>query len=351
MSYKKRFDANKVNLLEKGGFPYIVRMGSNNGQKGFINGEEKYLNEGNTISFGQDTATMYYQENPYFTGDKIKILRAKDNRFGKNNAFFFIAMMNRAFSSFSWGASSFSVKVIGEQKIFLPVKNKDIHFEFMESFIAELEAERIAELEAYLLAAGLKDYNLTSEEQAAINIMQKAAPLETLEVTFSSLFENIQQGRRLKKDDQILGEIPFVMAGVTNTGVANYISNPIAKFPENSITIDIFGNTFYRSYAFGAGDDTGVYWSDKKSYSKEQMLFFTAVMGKSLLGKYSYGEKLRSSRSLDFKVNLPAKNGLVNYQFMETLISAVQKLVIKDVVDYADKKLTAAHHATQQSST
>lgn len=61
MSYKKRFDANKVNLLEQGGFPYIVRMGSNNGQKGFINGEEKYLNEGNTISFGQDTATMYYQ--------------------------------------------------------------------------------------------------------------------------------------------------------------------------------------------------------------------------------------------------------------------------------------------------
>lgn len=49
------------------------------------------------------------------------------------------------------------------------------------------------------------------------------------------------------------------MAGRTNTGVANYISNPIVMFPKNSIKIDIFGNTFYREYEFSAGDDTGVY--------------------------------------------------------------------------------------------
>lgn len=52
------------------------------------------------------------------------------------------------------------------------------------------------------------------------------------------------------------------MSGTTNAGVVNYISNPVASFPRNAITIDIFGNTFYRDYAFGAGDDTGVYWND-----------------------------------------------------------------------------------------
>ena len=74
------------------------------------------------------------------------------------------------------------------------------------------------------------------------------------------------QGRRLKKDDQLPGNIPFVMAGTTNTGVVNYISNPVSKFPKNSITIDIFGNVFYRDYDFGAGDDTGVYWNDKVAF-------------------------------------------------------------------------------------
>ena len=54
----------------------------------------------------------------------------------------------------------------------------------------------------------------------------------------------------MKKEDQLSGNIPFVMAGVTNTGVINYISNPVASFPKNSITVDIFGNTFYRDYDF-----------------------------------------------------------------------------------------------------
>ncbi|MBR5507894.1 MAG: restriction endonuclease subunit S, partial [Clostridia bacterium] len=77
LSYKQRFDANKVSLVKSGGHPYIVRQSSDNGQKGFIDEDEIYLNDGNTISFGQDTATMYYQEAPYFTGDKIKILKPK----------------------------------------------------------------------------------------------------------------------------------------------------------------------------------------------------------------------------------------------------------------------------------
>ena len=167
-TYKKRFDANKVDILESGEYPYVVRMGSNNGQKGFINEDEQFLNEGNTISFGQDTATMFYQEKPYFTGDKIKIVKAKDKRFSKKNAQFFISTMTKAFSLFSWGSSSFNVNIIKNQKITLPIKNGKPDFDFMESYIAELEAERLRKLEAYLVANGLKDYTLTDEEKEVL---------------------------------------------------------------------------------------------------------------------------------------------------------------------------------------
>ena len=54
---------------------------------------------------------------------------------------------------------------IKSDKIQLPIKNKQIDFEFMESFITELEAEKITKLDAYLLVSGLKDYTLTSEEK------------------------------------------------------------------------------------------------------------------------------------------------------------------------------------------
>ena len=88
LTYKKRFDANKVELVENCGHPYVVRTSSGNGQKGFIDEDEIYLNDGNTISFGQDTATMYYQEVPCFTGDKIKTFKIRKNKcsiFPSNN--------------------------------------------------------------------------------------------------------------------------------------------------------------------------------------------------------------------------------------------------------------------------
>ena len=341
MSYKKRFDANKVNLVNVGGHPYIVRQSGNNGQKGYINEDELFLNEGNTISFGQDTATMFYQEFPYFTGDKIKILKPKTicKRFCKKNAQFFLAMMSKPFSTFSWGASSYSIDVIKAQTIYLPTKNNEIDFDFMEDFIAELEAERVAELEAYLEATGLKDYKLTKKEGCLLRGGNSTSGIQWQEFVFREIFDNIKQGRRLKKEDQISGKIPFVMSGTTNNGVANYVSNPVASFPKNSITIDIFGNTFYRNYDFGAGDDTGVYWSSQDRYSLKMMLFLTTSMKQAVANKFSYGHKLRSSQSLDFKMWLPVKNGQPDYEYMESYISAVQKLIIADVVKYADDKI------------
>lgn len=227
---------------------------------------------------------------------------------------------------------------IKSEKIQLPVKNGKIDFDFMESFIAELEAERIAKLSAYLKASGLDNYQLSNKEKNALLTFQ-TEKIKYGEFSYKHIFNQIRQGRRLKKDDQIPGSIPFVMAGTTNTGVANYVSNPVTLFPENSITIDIFGNTFYRNYAFGAGDDTGVYWNSKTVYPKEIMLFFTTAMAKSIQGKFSYGKKLRSSQSFDFKMQLPVIKNIPDYDFMAIFISAVQKLVIKDIVLYSDKRI------------
>jgi len=140
------------------------------------------------------------------------------------------------------------------------------------------------------------------------------------EFKYIDIFNKIAQGRRLKKDDQIPGDLPFVMAGTTNAGVVNHIANKVRIFPKHSITIDIFGNVFYRDFKFGAGDDTGVYWNDKKQYSKEAMLFLVMALEKSLSGKFSYGKKLRSSQSLNFTVLLPAKNDEIDFDFMEKFI-------------------------------
>lgn len=147
-SYKKRFDANKIQILEFGN-PYVVRTSLNNGIRGYINEDEQFLNEGNTISFGQDTATMFYQEKPYFTGDKIKILKSKSNKFNKLSALFFISTMGRAFNSFSWGGSSFSVEIIENQKIYIPNKNNQPDYTYMQTLISAVQKLVIKDVVQY----------------------------------------------------------------------------------------------------------------------------------------------------------------------------------------------------------
>ena len=332
---------NADSLVQGISYDYITRTSNNQGilkTTGFVNKEN--INPAGIWSLGLLSMDFFYRNKPWYAGQFVKKIIPKIS-IPQKCVLFFSTILNKQKTILL----QVLVRNVDETfknicvKFPLDTKGK-IDFDFIESFIAELEAERLAELSAYLTVSGLDNYELSEEEERAIEQFSKKQ-ISFTEFDFSEIFNNIKQGRRLKKEDQCCGDIPFVMSGVTNTGVVGYISNPVAKFPCNSITVDIFGNCFYRNYDFGAGDDTGVYWSTESCYSKSAMLFFTAAMRKALYNKYSYGKKLRSSQSLHFKMWLPNKDGKPDYPTMETLISAVQKLVIKDVVLYSNKRVKA----------
>ena len=353
-SYTKRFDANKVVIKEKGKYPYIVRTSSNNGQKGFIDEDEQYLNEGNTITFGQDTATMFYQEKPYFTGDKIKVLKPKISKFNKNNAQFFLVTMRKPFELFSWGTSSYNVDVIKNQKIALPVKDGEIDFDFMESFIAELEAQRIAELSAYLKVSGFDNYELSAEE---LDALQKFTNLDndnwgTYKV--GNLFEKVvtkklpYKAKELPKqpvDDYVL---PCLTSSFQNQGLNYYapktgatvISNVIS-LPSNS---DVY-RAYYQSRDFTVlSDSYAIRWKDDEiELSPNQYLFMVMCINKVTdLPIYSYKNKLGGWNVVKHKdIRLPEKDGKIDFAFMDNFISAIKKLAIKDVVKYSDAKIDA----------
>ena len=332
------FDIQKTHINDLG--DYVITAGlSNNGILGKTDIKAKIFNA-NTITIDM-FGNAFYRQFRYkmVTHARVFSLKSILSITQKQGIFLSSAMH---FLKYNFGYENMcSWAKIKQEKISLPVKkDREIDFAFMEDFISQLEACRLSQLEAYLLVTGLKNYTLTPAEEQALTDFQNGN-IKWGEYRFANVFSNIQQGRRLKKDDQIEGDIPFIMAGITNTGVVNYISNSIVIFPKNSITIDIFGNAFYRSYDFGAGDDTGVYWNSEKELSKEIMLFLRKASEKALEGKFSYGKKLRSSQSLNFKMKLPTINNAPDYPMMETLISAVQKLVIKDVVEYADRKIEA----------
>lgn len=318
-------------LVEGSEYDYVTRTSQNQGilqTTGFVN--EDNINSAGNWSLGLLQMDFFYRDKPWYAGQFVRKITPKIDIKSRSAITFFSTLLNKQKPILLSVLVRNVDEVFNNTIISLPVKNGEIDFQFMENFVRELEA--------YLALTGLKDYVLSDAENQAIESFNKGE-VQWGEFRFDYIFNNIQQGRRLKKQDQIKGNIPFIMAGVTNTGLVNYISNPVASFPKNSITIDIFGNAFYRSYDFGAGDDTGVYWNSEKGYSKEVMLFLTKASEKALEGRFSYGKKLRSSQSLMEKMMLPIKDGAIDYEYMELLISAIQKIVIKDVVQYADQKI------------
>lgn len=83
----------------------------------------------------------------------------------------------------------------------------------------------------------------------------------------NQLFKTSQQGVRLKQADHIPDNMPFVMSGILNTGISDFIGNKnVKKINSNSLTIE-FGNVFYRDYEFGTSYDVGVFWSNNKMIS------------------------------------------------------------------------------------
>ena len=100
--------------------------------------------------------------------------------------------------------------------------NSEIDFEFIDGFIAELEAQRIAELEAHLTVTGLKDYILTEEEH---NALDGYDDWEWKTFNLEDLFGKSTRGKRLKRADRIPGELPFVTAGEADEGISDFIGN------------------------------------------------------------------------------------------------------------------------------
>ena len=343
-------------LSDRGKYPTFSSDSTNNGIVGYSNLSPSFLCDEDCpifVIFGDHTRTFNIAQTSFNVMDNVKVL--KPNKKYKLSELLFIT------SSWKKGIKNLGYarhwKIAKEAKILLPTKNNQIDFDFMESFIAELEAERIAELEAeriaelsaYLKVSGLDNYELSVEELKALRDYDS---IDFEEFEYQEVFDKIVQGRRLKKDDQIPGDIPFVMSGVTNTGIVNFISNPVASFPRNSITLDIFGNAFYRPYAYGAGDDTGVYWNEENEYSKEVMLYITSSMSRSVAGKYDYGNKLRSSKSKNIKMKLPAvSKGVLDTDYMRIITNAVMKLVIKDVVQYTNERIETTKEVVTSHNT
>jgi hypothetical protein len=78
----------------------------------------------------------------------------------------------------------------------------------------------------------------------------------------------------------------------------------------------------------------------KFKVNKNTVLYFTTVLNKQKEKLLTVLVRDIDNTFLNLKIQLPTqKNNQIDYKLMEILISAIQKLVIKDVILYANQKI------------
>ncbi|NJS41455.1 hypothetical protein HC766_03770 [Candidatus Gracilibacteria bacterium] len=182
--------------------------------------EQEIFKEELTISTrGEYSGTVFYHSEKFVLANNILVM--KMSNLTKNQKIFIGCQIN----SLSYGGySGYPRKeTLKNDKIQLPTKNGEIDFEFMESFIAELEAERVAELEAYLVATGLRDYNLTTEEEKVLEQF-KSGDFNWGEFKIGELF-NIATGRDVIIGRVVNGNIPLISHQHNNNGITKKLLN------------------------------------------------------------------------------------------------------------------------------
>ena len=139
--------------------------------------------------------------------------------------------------------------------------------------------------------------------------------------------------------------LPCLTSSFNNQGLNYFCPREGATVLKNVISIPS-NSDVYRAY-YQANDFTVL--SDayairgKKNLSAAQYLFMVTAINKVTdLKIYSYKNKLGGWNVVKNKyILLPTKDGEIDFEYMEKFISAVQKIIIADVVKYSEEKISA----------
>ncbi len=213
----------------------------------------------------------------------------------------------------------------------------------MEEFIAQIEAERIGKLEAYLEENGFTDHALTTKEKRVLEMFEKGE-VEWGEFKLGDLFEiNPTKYYRLKNEEIISknGTVPLISNSSIDNGVMGF-SNLIANNKGNTITCSdttLGAETmFYQAKDFIGYSHIQHLVPKIKPFNRLVAFGIITSSKISTSKKFDYGNKFNREAMKKTIVQLPTKNNQPDYAMMETLISAIQKQVIKDVVLYVENK-------------
>lgn len=233
----------------EGNIPFLASTETNNGVTEYysiddIRKWDKTGNINNTLSLkiykgnciavtvNGSVCNAFYQAEDFTCSHDITALYPIGHTFTKSQALFICTVIMKEKYRWSYGRKPHDVKKFGKSIIKLPVTTSDnVDWDFMERYIKSLNHKP------------LTTQNRSSQYPLNIDSWQEFKVGDYFDVYLSS--------GDLKIDECEPGKIPLVSSGTTNNGIVGYIDEKgdgkAQIFKSNSLTVDMFCNTFYQN--------------------------------------------------------------------------------------------------------
>ncbi len=368
-----RFDIQKRHINHKGEFVITAGL-SNNGVLGQSDIKAKVF-ESHTITIDMFGCT-FYRSFPYKMVTHARVFSLKPKFEINHKIGLFLSTLFFGYPKKFGYENMCSWAKIKNDKVILPLKPtaktqtlEGIDFDFMETFIAELEQCRLAELEAYLKATGLENTTLSKDEENALNVFNNSIGGNTpCDLTWQSfrlgdLFE-IEKTLSFNKDALTQGrDYDYITRTSQNQGVlqtTGFVNaenlNPPFTWSLGLLQMDFF----YRKKSWYAGQFMRKITPKaeiKNKINSRTAHYFTTLLNalkRPLLSVLVRDiDKIFREQKIQLPIKPTAKTQTledIDFHFMHTFINALMKQTIHGVAQYCGAKIQTAKEVISQET-
>lgn len=339
--------------IKPGNINFLGAISSNNGIRERIETTTVWKPNCISVNYNGSVGCSFYQEEPFYASDDVNICYSKENWIlNRKRALFFCAVFKNFSQKFSY-TQKWNKERMEKSRVLLPTTPDGTpDFSYMERYIGELEQARVGELAAYLHAAGLENYDLTAAEQTALDDF-KNNHLNFKEFKIDDLFDFLpapyfgKLKRQLNVSKILTNEfnLPLICAKKGNNGIMYYGRLTDFKSYKNVLSV-VYNGVIAAGLVYAHNENIGIFTDSYLIKSKYDIafktnLFFKTVIEKCIYDKYSRELKAVWKRVKENNIFLPIKrNGTPDFAFMESFVTAQQKLAIRDVVLWKDKVIS-----------
>lgn len=301
---------------------YTLSDIENNSKVGYGKNEDinKKMFNGNCIAVTNNGSVgfAYYQKTAFTCSHDVNPLYLKNYELNEYIAKFLISTIEKQRVCFEY-ARKWRPKRMVKSKILLPINNNgEPNYSFMESYIRSKESITFEKIQKVI-----------NDRIEKVKFYKEVVPLNKKEwdVFFlNEIFSEIQRGKRLKKEDHIIGQMPYVSSSALNNGIDGFINNKNSvRIFSNCLSLANSGSvgaTFYHPFKYVASDH--ITKLENKNFNEFIYLFISTIT-KRLNEKYSFNREINDQRIKREKIVLPIdKNGRPDYDYIENYIKKIE---------------------------